>query len=91
VSRSGAADVVWGFNLAAKLRGPAQHGGLWRSSVTVAVAKQYHNNLQWVTADPSPSSTLSTRESYEHDRGAIGYTHRLTRAAETALCASARA
>jgi hypothetical protein len=60
-------------------------------ALTVAVAKQYHNNLQWVTADPSPSSTPSTREYCHHDRRTIGYTYRLTRAAETALCASARA
>lgn len=53
--------------------------------------KAYHNNLQWVTADPSPSSTPSTRESDEHNRRAIGCAHRLTRAAEIALCASARA
>jgi len=54
-------------------------------------SRKAHHILQWVTADPSPSSTLSTRESYEHDSRAIGCAQRLTRAAETALCASARA
>lgn len=31
-------------------------------------SRKAHHILQWVTADPSPSSTLSTRE-YSHHEG----------------------